>query len=281
MSTVSEAIVEVFKNEPRILTANDVFEILERRFQGAWKRATIQQFLYACCVNHRAARTNYPRAPKILYDLGGKRYQLYRPEVHGIIERQQEPAGKSVENRRGGVSSYDGLELSLESCRREIQDMTLRLEKCAQLLVREMSATEKEELELARDLYSDGIRKKAEESRELVTQAEEYRTHIRSKMDEATREKKALNGMIRVEKLFGNQEESTKLENRLTDVENRIEALRAKAHQVEEFLKSFLDPAVAAYLPEELKKDIGADISRNGRKTGVGTNIDPEKETPD
>lgn len=83
LATASEAIREVLTELDRAASASEIIRVINQRYPNKWKESTIYAHLYGCSVNNPPAYTQHPSAPKFLFDLGGRRYELYNPEKHG------------------------------------------------------------------------------------------------------------------------------------------------------------------------------------------------------
>lgn len=87
LTTISEALREIFTEFDRVMSAKEVIHIINQRYPNKWKESALNAHLYGCSVNNPPAYTQHPSMPKFLYDHGQRKYELYIAEKHGEFEK--------------------------------------------------------------------------------------------------------------------------------------------------------------------------------------------------
>ncbi len=87
MTTISEALKEIFIEYDRVMSAREVVQIINQRYPNKWKESALNAHLYGCSVNNPPAYTQHASMPKFLFDLGQRQYERYFAEKHGKYNR--------------------------------------------------------------------------------------------------------------------------------------------------------------------------------------------------
>jgi len=74
MTTISEALKEIFSEFNRTMSAKEVIQVINQRYPDQWKESALNAHLYGCSVNNPPAYTQHASMPKFLFDHGQRRY---------------------------------------------------------------------------------------------------------------------------------------------------------------------------------------------------------------
>lgn len=83
MDKIAEAIREILFELDRAASAREIIQTINQRYPNRWQESSIKAHLYGCSVNHPPAYIHHRSQPKILFDLGGGKYELYEAKKHG------------------------------------------------------------------------------------------------------------------------------------------------------------------------------------------------------
>jgi hypothetical protein len=121
LTTISEALKEMFTEYNRVMSAREVIQIINQRYaMNKWKESSLNAHLYGCSVNNPPAYTQHPSQPKFLFDHGQRRYELYIAEKHGkykdgYLEGVKPPPDEDEEGEETDTAQVTfGLERDLE-----------------------------------------------------------------------------------------------------------------------------------------------------------------------
>lgn len=121
MTTISEALKEIFTEYNRVMSAREIIQIINQRYAtNKWKESSLNAHLYGCSVNNPPAYTQHPSQPKFLFDHGQRRYELYIAEKHGkykdgYLEGVKPPPDEDEEDEETDTAQVTfGLERDLE-----------------------------------------------------------------------------------------------------------------------------------------------------------------------
>ncbi len=118
MTTISEALKEIFSEFNRTMSAREVIQIINQRYPDKWKESALNAHLYGCSVNNPPAYTQHASMPKFLFDHGQRRYELYDSAKHGkYVKGHLVGDGPQDEEENDGEDSDQvtfGLEKDLE-----------------------------------------------------------------------------------------------------------------------------------------------------------------------
>lgn len=84
----------------RPATSKEIKQLVSQKYPGKFKESTIGAHLYGCSANNSKAYEHHKSQPKILWDLGGGKYELYDVKKHGEISQ----SSKSTEEKNHSES---------------------------------------------------------------------------------------------------------------------------------------------------------------------------------
>jgi hypothetical protein len=89
------ALTECFASTGTILRKPAVAAWIDEHYAERWAPATLQAYLYGCCINNPTGIKHHPSFPRFLYYRGGGEYELYDAARHGIFDARGYPEGQA------------------------------------------------------------------------------------------------------------------------------------------------------------------------------------------